>query len=102
MVLLTTRVIGHITLANGTAECNEQDVAYTSEQGGVHTSFAISVSVGLACRGCSTLECLKCVGQFESGRMQAPFSGLDRRLKCRRIVAVERCMNALRQAGKIA
>jgi hypothetical protein len=69
---------------------------------GVHTSFAISVSVGLTCRGCSTLECLKCVGQFESGRMQAPFSGLDRRLKCRRIVAVERCMNAMRQAGKIA
>ena len=54
------------------------------------TSFAISVSVGLACRGCSTFECLKCVGQFESGRMQAPFSGLERRLNCRRIVAVER------------
>jgi len=34
--------------------------------------------------------------------MQAPFSGLDRRLKCRRIVAVERSMYAKRQAGKIA
>jgi hypothetical protein len=53
--------------------------AYTTEDG-VLTSFAISVSVGLACRGCSTFECLKCVGQFESGRMQAPFSGLERRL----------------------
>ena len=60
----------------------------------MHTSFATSVSVGLACRGCSTFECLKCVGQFESGRMQAPFSGLERRLNFRRIVAVERGKNA--------
>jgi len=99
-------VIGHITLTNGAGQQRAMSKtayyrAYTTEDG-VLTSFAISVSVGLACRGCSTFECLKCVGQFESGRMQAPFSGLDRRLKCRRIVAVERCMNAMRQAGKIA
>jgi hypothetical protein len=80
VVLLTTHVIGHITLTNGAGQQRAMSKTAYSTEDGVHTSFAISVSVGLACRGCSPFECLKCVGQFESGRMQAPFSGLERRL----------------------